>query len=119
MSAQAVTFVSPMKRGLKEMTAPETLANDRSYICFPDEKGTERTLSDSVSPFCPPVTFVSPMKRGLKARWISSASVSRKVTFVSPMKRGLKVKTSDRNSLSDSVTFVSPMKRGLKVTGFC
>ena len=61
-----VTFVSPMKRGLKEK------ARNRRGVVFQ-------------------VTFVSPMKRGLKGNSCSSISpIERIVTFVSPMKRGLK-----------------------------
>ena len=36
-----VTFVSPMKRGLKVQEEDWDRAADESYICFPDEKGTE------------------------------------------------------------------------------
>ena len=61
-----VTIVSPMKRGLKDLT--------------PDSRA--RSLAS--------VTIVSPMKRGLKAHVTPCRQAPIQVTIVSPMKRGLK-----------------------------
>ena len=63
-----VTFLAPMKRGLKVESPTLRLDMNLCNIPCPDEKGTESwTFSAQVCPVCQ-VTFLAPMKRGLKAR---------------------------------------------------
>ena len=89
--ATQVTIVSPMKRGLKDLTGHPNVRFAFSYNRFPDEKGTEsfgsvKSLLTELG-----VTIVSPMKRGLKDQYETTPeNVLALVTIVSPMKRGLK-----------------------------
>ena len=67
-----VTFLAPMKRGLKESAR------------------VREALSESY------VTFLAPMKRGLKGGAIGDYEDRIKVTFLAPMKRGLKESIHER-----------------------
>ena len=66
-----VTTVTPMKRGLKEDRRVCSLSTSESYNRYPDEKGTEShgrwSITDTNRPaITRTVTTVTPMKRGLK-----------------------------------------------------
>ena len=70
--ADSVTFLAPMKRGLKDgIISWNTPFLTACYIPYPDEKGTESGHYYSQLPglHLTAVTFLAPMKRGLKGRW--------------------------------------------------
>ena len=82
----------PDEKGTERSLSQPSMRSNSCYNRYPDEKGTERSIVDQhfTDDSLSIVTTVTPMKRGLKVRHHANHSCQRGVTTVTPMKRGLK-----------------------------
>ena len=82
-----------MKRGLKDLSSEEEDGDTVKLVTFlaPMKRGLKVAVTHRHH--CPEVTFLTPMKRGLKGTALRrelAHTPAHRVTFLTPMKRGLK-----------------------------